>query len=681
MAKLDLPANKWPTLLPFIYECCNHAETVRREVGVYVLDSLFETIADQMAENIPQLLELFSRLLRDPESHQVRVATVRALGQVAELIDTDDKQNIAAFQSLVPDMGQVLEQSLERGDEDSASSCFEVFNTLLLFETPLLSRHFSELIGFAVKVGCNTEMDDNLRIMALNFLVWAATYKRSRLLKLNLVQSLIEQLMPITTEEDPADADDESPSRVALRVLNVLSTSLPPQQVFPTAIRLILQYMDSQNPMHRKGAMLALAITVEGCVDFIRSQVSDLVQLITRGMHDQDVRVRRAACLALGCIADEMDQDIAQHHSTLLPIIFELLNESETDIIKHACNALDAIVEGLSDEQIAPYMPSLMEKLVVLLDNGPMEVRPMALAAIGSAAHAAGTQFLPYFDAIIGRTKQAMSLTASASSDSGNSLTSLRGVATDTAATLAEAVGKEKFQPHLADTVKLALEGMSLDSPNLRDCGFCFFGVLSRVFSDEFGDFLPYIVPEVLKTFATEDIPSSAAALDLDGEDGDDEDDDSDDFQVSTAIADEKEVAADCVAELYRNTRSSFVPYVESITTQLLGLLDHYSDTTRKAAVAALFSFLKVTSSMAQDPHWESGKPLKVPVHQNVETMIKTIVPAILKMWEEEDDKMVVAQICTELRSTMQLVGPAVVLNGKFSITFSFHCSCGATQH
>ncbi|KAJ2288837.1 hypothetical protein IW139_005315, partial [Coemansia sp. RSA 353] len=49
---------------------------------------------------------------------------------------------------------------------------------------------------------------------------------------------------------------------VALRVLNVLSTSFPPQQVFPVVIAHVLQYMQNSDPMFRKGAMLSLAVSV-----------------------------------------------------------------------------------------------------------------------------------------------------------------------------------------------------------------------------------------------------------------------------------------------------------------------------------------------------------------------------------------------------------------------------------
>ncbi|KAJ1918957.1 hypothetical protein H4219_002313 [Mycoemilia scoparia] len=658
IAKIDLPNGAWAELMQFLYTCCNSTQSVQREIGVYVLDSLFETVADTMADNLSHIIDLFAKLAQDPESHMVRVATVRALGQAAELIDSTDKPNVKKFQGVVPSMVTVLSKSLEDGDEDSASSCFEVFNSLLLLEAPLLTPHFSQIVEFALKVGKNRDLDENLRIMALNFLVWTTTYKRSRLLKLGLVQPLARELIPITTEEDPADVDDDSPSRVSLRVLNVLSTNVPPQQFFPVVIEMVLQYVQSPDPMYRKGAMLTLAIVIEGCVDFVRSQVDDLVKLITQGMQDSSPIVRRASCLALGCVADEMGESIAGYHSTLLPIIFQLLGGSETEVVKHACNALDVILEGL-DKDIIQYLPTLMEKLVLLLDNGPAEIRPMAMAAIGSAAHAAEKEFMPYFDAVVERTKRAMALRPD---DESN--VSLRGVATDSAGTLAEAVGKEKFQPHLEEMLKLALEGMKLESPNLRDCGFSFFGVLSRVFSDEMGQYLQYIVPEIIATFDIDDM----SMLFQKEEEDDDDDDAQSDLQVSTAIADEKEVAADCSAEIFRNTRSGFLPYVESCTKNLLSLLDHYSDTTRKAAVAALFSFINTTSSMAQGQDWVPGNPLRVPVHQNVEEMIKSIIPSIIRGWEEEDDKMVVIQICTELRTSMELVGPAIILQNLNSV-------------
>lgn len=73
----------------------------------------------------------------------------RALGKVAEYIELGDKGDIAVFQSLIPQMVQVLHQTMETGNEDGARKGFDVFETLLiLVSAPSLGRIFKLLLTF-----------------------------------------------------------------------------------------------------------------------------------------------------------------------------------------------------------------------------------------------------------------------------------------------------------------------------------------------------------------------------------------------------------------------------------------------------------------------------------------------------------------------------------------------------
>ncbi|KAJ1728256.1 hypothetical protein LPJ61_004130, partial [Coemansia biformis] len=175
IARSDIPNQKWGDLIQFLYTCCQSAQVAHREIGVYVLDSLFETIADVMGAHTKNLFELFSVLVNDGESRVVQVTTVEALGKLADFIEPGDRASIGAFQGLVPSMVRVLQNCLASSDEDLASRCFEVFNGMLLLDTPLLNRYVGELVEFGINVGSSEELDDNLRIMALNFLVWTTT--------------------------------------------------------------------------------------------------------------------------------------------------------------------------------------------------------------------------------------------------------------------------------------------------------------------------------------------------------------------------------------------------------------------------------------------------------------------------------------------------------------------------
>ncbi|KAJ2682742.1 hypothetical protein H4R19_007086, partial [Coemansia spiralis] len=90
IAKCDIPNQKWGDLIQFLYKCCQSAQAAHREIGIYVLDSLFETVADVLETHMKQLFELFSVLVGDSESRVVQVTTVEALGKLAEFVEPGD---------------------------------------------------------------------------------------------------------------------------------------------------------------------------------------------------------------------------------------------------------------------------------------------------------------------------------------------------------------------------------------------------------------------------------------------------------------------------------------------------------------------------------------------------------------------------------------------------------------
>ncbi|CAG8743597.1 15757_t:CDS:10, partial [Rhizophagus irregularis] len=346
-------------------------------------------------------------------------------------------------------------------------------------------------------------------------------------------------------------------------------------------------------------------VLIEGCSDHMRPKFNDLLPLVCNGLRDPETIVRRGACIALGCLAEELDQEIASNHATLLPLLFDLMNDPNTEIPKQACNALDAILEGLDDE-ILQYLPTLMERLLLLLDNGPNEVKTTVTAAIGSAAHAAGSEFKQYFPMVISRLLVLMTL------NKNNDDMLLRGIATDTVGSVAEAVGKELIQPHVNEIMRLAIEGTHLDHARLRECSYCLFAVMARVFGEEFNIYLDTIVPQLLKSCQLEEF---------------------DPFILD-------EIAADVIGEIFENTRSNFLPYVEASISELVKLASHHSGGVRKSVVSSLFRFLTTFYSMSNPTQWEAGLPVKVPVHENVQNMTKTVMPTILAIVNDEESNV-----------------------------------------
>ena len=77
IASIEVPIDAWPTLLPFLQQTCTSPQAVHREVGIYILYTVLETIVEGFTSQLQNFFALFETLLNDPESAEVRITTVR----------------------------------------------------------------------------------------------------------------------------------------------------------------------------------------------------------------------------------------------------------------------------------------------------------------------------------------------------------------------------------------------------------------------------------------------------------------------------------------------------------------------------------------------------------------------------------------------------------------------------
>jgi importin-4 len=458
--------------------------------------------------------------------------------------------------------------------------------------------------------------------------------------------------MPLTTEEEPEDVDEDAPSRSALRIIDGLSTNLPPLQVFPALRTLIIQYFSSQNPAQRRGAMLALGIAVEGCSEFMTPLMGEVWPIIEAGLQDSDASVRKATCVAVSCFCEWLEDDCIGKHAVLVPAIMHLINDPETQ--RSACTALDALLEILHDV-IDQYLQLIMERLSGLLETAPIPVKSVVTGAIGSAAHASKEQFVPYFEPTMQHLQHFLVLTGE-----GEEI-ELRGITMDAVGTFAEAVGKEKFRPYFPTMMTQAFQGIEIGSARLRECSFLFFGVMARVFDDEFAGYLPRVVPPLLASCSqdegaeevTTSDPTSAFNSGLSASNAITVTDEVDAngiseeldvdldklLDVNSAIAVEKEIAADTIGTLFNSTQAHFLPYVEQSTLELVKLLGHYYEGIRKSALDSLLEIVRTFYDLSDHQPWQPGATVTAPLAPTVKELIGHVLPALIDMYESEDNK------------------------------------------
>ncbi|KAG8950732.1 hypothetical protein FRC04_007151 [Tulasnella sp. 424] len=668
IASWDLASNAWPELMPFLQRATSSPTAAHREVGIYVMYSVLETVIEGIKQQTSSLFTIFTELIKDPESAQVRITTVQALGVLAQYIEPEDKQDIKTFQALVPQILGVVNETCAANNEPAARDGFDVVETLLILETPLLSKSIPALVEFCLATGANKEIDDEIRHMALNALNWTIKYKKSKIQSLNMAKAILEILLPIGSEADPEDNDEDSPSRLAFRAVDALATVLPPQQVFPPLHQLVTQYMQSPDPGLRKAAMMAFGVTVEGCSEYIRPHMKNLWPLIDSGLTDREAVVRKAACIAFACICEWLEEECAERHSVLLPAILQLTDDEGTQ--QAACTALDAYLEIL-DVEIHQYLPTIMNQLTKLLGTAPIPVKAVVTGAIGSAAHASKAAFTPYFEETINRLQPFLTLEKEGEEQD------LRGIATDAIGTLAEAVGRDKFAPYVPDLMKASFDGARKGSARLRECSYIFFGVMAKVFGQDFAPYLEHVMPMLLESlkqtegggddtidqivknhpeaFSTGD--SSQEIIDITPQ----AEDPATSITVNSAIAIEKEIAADTMGTIFSYTGNYFLPWLEQCTVALIEQLNHYYEGIRKSALTSLFQFLRSFYDLSNSPLWEPGANLTIPLDPKIGHLIDLVMKPVMELWVMEDDKSVVSTLCQELSETLAKIGPGML--------------------
>lgn len=696
IAKIDLDDGQWAELPGMLQQAATSETTRHREVGIYIIYTLLETMPDMFQENMTQMLTLFNRTIQDPESVEVRVNTMLALSELAMVLDTDeDQKSLRSFQSTIPHMVDVLKVTIQNEDEEHSMQAFDVFNKLLSYESAFLNPHFQDLLNFFMQVASKTEIDDEIRSQAFSFLMQSVRYRKLKVQSLKMGEPMTKMCLQVATELEalPEDDDDISPPRSALGFLDILSESLPPSQVAVPLLKAIGPYVQSQDPNDRRAGILALGMCVEGAPDFIATQLKEILPLVLHLLQDPAISVRSAALNATARLADDLaDGGMEKEHARLIPALvknFDMAveglrstsseskeHEMNVYILKGSSMAVDSLFEGLDQEDAAKYVDELVPRFAVLFNHEDYKVQMAAISAVGSIAGSAEAAFQPYFE------KTMQSLGQYIDIKDNNDQLELRSMVIDSLGKIASAVGAEEFQPYVQPLMRSSEEGLHLDHQRLKETSYILWSIMARTYEENFEPFLQGVAKSLLECMEQEEtdteIQLGAEASDLvgqevtiagkkikvagangvnededaDGDDviqalmdaEDDDDDDWDDLGAVTGVAMEKEIAVEVIGDVLTHTKGKFLPYMEKTIEVTVPLLDHSFEGVRKSAVSTLWRAYACLWGLAEDNgmgKWQPGLPVKVKPTNDLEKLGDLVMKGTLALWEEEMDRCV----------------------------------------
>ncbi|KAL2354969.1 armadillo-type protein [Cryomyces antarcticus] len=673
IAKIDLEDGEWADLPGYLQQAATSPTVRHREVGVYIIYTLLETMSDMFPENLSAMFTLFGKTIQDPESVEVRINTMLALSELAMVLDTDeDVQSLKAFQIAIPHMVTVLKQTIEAEDEAHTIQAFEVFQKLLGYDAALLNKHFGDLMQFMMDMASNTDIDEAARTQALLFLMQAVRYRKLKVQSLRIGEQLTTKALKIVTEMGDTSSDDDedaTPARSALGLLDILSGSLPPSQVVVPLLKAIGPYVNNQNPDFRRAGILALGMCVEGAPDFIATQLKEILPMVLHLLEDPDVRVRSAALNGVARLSDDLAEDMGKEHARLIPALVKnydmaLRNlqgphgKESLGIVKASCMAVESLIEGLDPQDAARYVQELVPRFSHLFEHPNFKVKAAAVGAVGSIASACEGAFMPYFAA----TMQALGPYIPIK-DSKDEL-DLRGAVCDTMGKIAPAVGAVAFESYVRPLMEASEEALHLDHPRLRETSYILWSTMAKVYEEQFAPYLDGVVKglheclqqdetkldvelaEEVKELLGQDVVIAGQKMKVaDAEndmDGEDDEDDWDDVGAITDVAMEKEIAIEVVGDVLTHSRGKFLPYFQKTVEIIFPLVQHQYEGVRKSAIGTLWRGYACLWGLAEGSgmeKWKPGIPLQVQPTEDLAKLGNLVMTATLAVWQEEIDR------------------------------------------
>ena len=693
VAGIDLENKEWLDLPTTLQQAASSQDPAQREVGIYILYTLLDTMGDGFMESTSPLFLLFEKTIKDPQSAEVRLNTMLALSRIGMAMDPDeDQDSLTAFRKAVPSMVAVLQEAVDSGDEKRAENAFEVFQILLTCDTSLLASHFRDLVEFMTTLASSKDTPEESRTQALSFLMQCVKYRKMRIQGLKLGEPLTLKAMEIVTElgDLKNDVEEAVPAQTALGLLDILSQSLPPAQVIVPLLKALPAYVDNQNSAYRRAGILSLGFCVEGAPDFVGTQLKDILPVVLRLLEDPEIKVRHAALNAFARLAEELAEEMAVEHEKLIAVLIKNLdaaarptsikseNEQRTDIIIGVCSALDSLVDGLDPDDAATYVPELVPRLSRLFSHPEFRVKTVAIAALGSLAGNGGDAFKPYFEELMNGLSQYVTI-----KDSEEEL-DLRGAVCDAMGSMASAVGPEAFQKYVHPLMTSSEEALQLGNSTLRESTYILWSTLAKVYEDDFSPFLAGVMkglldcldqdegelemglgqeaqdllgPELIiggKKVKISNDENGLATFHKAGEDESeiididdiDEDDDAwDDFAAGSGIAQEKEIALEVIGDVLTHVEDKFLPYLQKTVEKTLELIEHPYEGVRKAGIGTIWrtyaTFFQLSEKQGKMAKWQPGIPVKVPPTNDLVQLGDLIMKATLVTWSEEIDRYV----------------------------------------
>jgi hypothetical protein len=622
----------WPELLTLISSLCTSETPVAREVGLYLLAEILENevTCEFLRPHFATLGQLLVKSLTDGGSFEIQKNALIAIGNLIY----NAAEEIGDLNAVVPLLLSVVAKSVDNHDEELVAYAFDIFDNLL-DDSFKLNSHWESIVRLAMsKVGLDTTLQLTTRESAMDFIESVAEDQPHCFTKnLPLLNWVLESIFTITAEcED--DPEETTPIDMAFRLLKTLAICLPNKYIFQPVIGFVAGTRSSPNERVRRAAVMALGLIAEGCAASLRTELEGLLDSIIPAFQDESVAVKEGAAIALGYCSEHLQPDILEFHGVIIPALLSAIDTPKASVRNRILFAIDTFASGCDDE-LEPHLQSIMQKLVgVVLHVPDKHSKQMALAALNTVISAAEQQTAPYFTDLV----TILFRLTQAEDDRG-----LVAISLHTLGQLGANCGKDLFEPYFVTSANLGIQFIQTDDLELREAGFAFFYLVSRIYKSAMEPYLNVIIPEALKTIEKQ------KAIQVEDSDSSDQEDNPG-FAPNTLELDEKTAAMHTLGHIAIGCPQSMPLFVERLLNDLEFLWSHFHESIRLQTVT---TYIQIVQAL-------NASPTQLSVQSSSVWFEKVLPKYIHSLSEDESDK-VVLRVLENIEDLLEQVGPQVL--------------------
>ncbi|XP_059281812.1 uncharacterized protein LOC132035536 [Lycium ferocissimum] len=671
LASSILPENKWPELLPFMFQCVTSELPKLQESAFLIFSLLAQYVGEMLVPYIKDLHSVFMNTLSNSPNPDVRIAGLSAVVNFIQCLSSSNDRD--RFQDLLPAMMKTLTEALNSGQEATAQEALELLIELAGTEPRFLRRQLVDVVGAMLQIAEAESLEEGTRHLAIEFVITLAEARERAPGMMRKLPQFISRLfailmkMLLDIEDEPVwhsaeveheDAGETSNYSVGQECLDRLAIALGGSTIVPVASEQLPPYLAAPEWQKHHAALIALAQIAEGCTKVMIKNLEQVVSMVLSCFQDPHPRVRWAAINAIGQLSTDLGPDLqVQYHSRVLPALASAMDDFQNPRVQaHAASAVLNFSENCTPEILTPYLDGIVSKLLVLLQNGKQMVQEGALTALASVADSSQEHFQKYYDAVMPYLKTILV----SANDKSNRM--LRAKAMECISLVGMAVGKDKFRDDAKQVMEvlMSLQGsqMETDDPTTS----YMLQAWARLCKCLGQDFLPYmsvVMPPLLQSAQLKpDVTISSA-------DSDNELDDSDDdsmetitlgdkrIGIKTSVLEEKATACNMLCCYADELKEGFYPWIDQVAPTLVPLLKFYfHEEVRKAAVSAMPELLR-SAKLAVEKGIAQGRN-----EAYVKQLSDYIIPALVEALHKEPDTEICASMLDALNECVQISGP-----------------------